>query len=84
MHMSPTLAAGMPEMMTVGQHGGMMGPPTWGTRTVTIGQVCMSVMRAAGGMTVLPRRVLGHGASTVVNSAAAANLEYTWHGAVSS
>jgi hypothetical protein len=29
----------------------MIGPPTCGTITVTCGQTCMSVMRAAGGMT---------------------------------
>src|SRR5712691_11043426 len=27
-----------------------MGPPTCGTTPVTMGQTCMSVMRAAGGM----------------------------------
>jgi hypothetical protein len=48
--MSPILAAGSPEMMTVGQHAGMMGPPTCGTTPVTMGQVCMSEIRAAGGM----------------------------------
>src|SRR5579885_126778 len=36
--------------MTVGQPGGMMGPPTCGTTPVTIGQVCMSPARAAGGI----------------------------------
>jgi hypothetical protein len=50
MHLSPILAAGMPEIMTVGQHGGIIGPPTWGTTPVTIGQVCMSVIRDAGGI----------------------------------
>jgi hypothetical protein len=48
--MSVTRACGMPHTITVGQHGGMIGPPTCGTRTVTIGQTCMSVTRAAGGM----------------------------------
>src|SRR6266699_5704591 len=37
-------------MRTVGAHGGRMGPPTCGTTPVTMGQTCMSVMRAAGGM----------------------------------
>jgi hypothetical protein len=49
-HMSPTLAAGMPEMITVGQQAGIIGPPTCGTTPVTIGQVCMSVIRAEGGI----------------------------------
>jgi hypothetical protein len=34
----------------------MIGPPTWGmggTPGVTIGQTCMSVMRAAGGMLIV-------------------------------
>jgi hypothetical protein len=46
---SPTLAAGMPPIMTVGQHGGRMGPPTCGTGPLNMGQVCMSVIREAGG-----------------------------------
>lgn len=44
---SPTVAAGMPPMMTLGEPLAM-GPPTWGTVPVTMGQVCMSPMRAAG------------------------------------
>ena len=48
--MSPTRAAGRPPMRTVGQPGGRIGPPTCGTGPVAIGQVCMSVTRAAGGM----------------------------------
>jgi hypothetical protein len=47
-HISPIRAAGIPPMSTVGHPGGMMGPPTCGTTPVTIGQVCMSVTRAAG------------------------------------
>src|SRR5215218_10073978 len=49
-HMSPTRAAGMPAIRTVGAPGGMIGPPTCGTTPVTIGQVCMSPTRAAGGI----------------------------------
>ena len=45
--MSPMRAAGIPPISTVGQPGGRTGPPTCGTRTVTIGQVCMSPTRAA-------------------------------------
>src|SRR5690554_2797870 len=54
-HMSPTLAAGIPPINTVGGPEGRMGPPTWGTGGVAgdcIGQVCMSVTRAAGGMAI--------------------------------
>ena len=46
--MSVARAAGIPPMSTVGQPGGRIGPPTWGTTPVTIGQTCMSVTRAAG------------------------------------
>src|SRR5262245_56945929 len=46
--MSTTRAAGRPPMRTVGHPGPVTGPPTCGTRTVTIGQTCMSVSRAAG------------------------------------
>src|SRR5215204_950752 len=49
-HMSPMRAAGMPAIRTVGAPGGRIGPPTCGTTPVTIGQVCMSPTRAAGGM----------------------------------
>src|SRR5262249_31044365 len=45
-------AGGGRQVTTVGQPGGMMGPPTCGTRPVTIGQVCISVIRAAGGIAV--------------------------------
>ena len=48
--MSPTRAAGRQPISTVGQPGGRIGPPTCGMSPVTIGQTCMSVMRAAGGM----------------------------------
>jgi hypothetical protein len=49
-HMSPTLAAGKPPINTVTPPGGNIGPPTCGTIPVTIGQTCMSVIRAANGM----------------------------------
>lgn len=49
--MSPTRAAGIPPMKTVGQQGGTIGPPTCGTGPgFTNGQVCISVIRAAGGI----------------------------------
>lgn len=47
----PTTAAGRPLINTVGVPGGRMGPPTWGiggVPGVCIGQVCRSVVRAAG------------------------------------
>src|SRR3954451_5241183 len=47
-HMSPTLAWGNMPVSTVMAAGGRIGPPTWGTIPVTIGQTCMSVTRAAG------------------------------------
>src|SRR6185436_8469164 len=53
-HMSLTRAAGMPPMITVGQHGGKIGPPTCGTGPVNMGQVCISVIRAAGGINDAP------------------------------
>jgi hypothetical protein len=52
-HISVDRAAGNPPIKTVGQPGGKIGPPTCGTGGtpgVTIGQTCMSVMRAAGGI----------------------------------
>jgi hypothetical protein len=52
-HMSVARAAGCPPMRTVGQPGGKIGPPTCGiggTPGVTIGQVCMSPILAAGGI----------------------------------
>src|SRR5271154_2569415 len=52
---SVTRAAGRKPMRTVGSQGGRMGPPTCGTSTVTIGQTCMSVARAAGGILSLLR-----------------------------
>src|SRR3954464_13357329 len=62
-HMSLTRAAGMPPMITVGQHGGKIGPPTCGTGPVNMGQVCISVIRAAGGINDAPipglRQTLG-------------------------
>src|SRR5690606_37898641 len=51
----PTLAAGVPPIITVGAPGPVIGPPTWGiggVPGVCIGQVCMSVRRAAGGISV--------------------------------
>src|SRR5208283_4196880 len=50
--MSPTLAAGMPQIITVGQPGGRIGPPTCGGG-VTKGHVCMSPTLAAGGINQL-------------------------------
>src|SRR5208283_2896603 len=47
---SVTRAAGSIPISTVGQHGGRIGPPTCGTTPVTMGQTCMSVIRAAGGI----------------------------------
>jgi len=48
--LSPTLAAGFPPINTVGSPAGIMGPPTCGVVPVTIGQVCISVILAAGFM----------------------------------
>src|ERR1700674_2619004 len=50
--MSVTRAAGSIPISTVGSQGGRIGPPTWGTTPVTMGQTCMSVARAAGGIPV--------------------------------
>ena len=48
-NMSPTRAWGSATgQHRVGEHGGRIGPPTWGTTPVTMGQTCMSVTRAAG------------------------------------
>jgi len=49
-HMLPSVAAGMFPIITVTAPGEQIGPPTCGTTPVTIGQTCMSVSRAAGGM----------------------------------
>jgi hypothetical protein len=49
-NMSETRACGSPPVSTVIAQGGRMGPPTCGTSTVSIGQTCMSVARAAGNM----------------------------------
>jgi hypothetical protein len=51
-HVTPTLAAGMPPIRTVGQPGGRIGPLTCGGG-VTIGHVCMSPTLAAGGINQL-------------------------------
>src|SRR5215472_13533668 len=59
--MSVTRAAGSPPMITLGEHGPLMGPPTWGTSPVTMGQVCMSVNRDAGGIVISPFRVSSPG-----------------------
>ena len=48
--MSPTRAAGKPPISTVTAPGGRIGPPTCGTTPVTIGQTCISVILAAGGI----------------------------------
>src|SRR6186713_1038810 len=48
--LSPTRSAGIPPMSTVGLPGGRAGPPTCGTTPVTMGQTCMSLTRAAGGI----------------------------------
>ena len=53
-HCDVTVAAGRPPISTVGPPGVTIGPPTCGiggTPGVTMGQVCMSVIRAAGGIT---------------------------------
>jgi hypothetical protein len=51
---SPTLAAGIPPMSTVGSPGGKIGPPTCGTGPgFIIGHVCISVILAAGGIIFL-------------------------------
>jgi hypothetical protein len=52
-NMSVARAAGWPAIRTVGQTGGRIGPPTCGTGGtpgVTIGHVCISPIRAAGGI----------------------------------
>src|ERR1700691_6100026 len=48
--MSPMRAAGSPSINTVSAPGGRIGPPTWGIIPVTIGQICISETRAAGGI----------------------------------
>ncbi|MCR8882504.1 hypothetical protein QUW57_05740 [Phocaeicola plebeius] len=51
--MSPTTAAGSLPISTFGTPGPTIGPPTWGmggSPGVCIGQVCMSVSLAAGGI----------------------------------
>lgn len=51
-HISPMTAAGIFPINTVGFPGPVIGPPTWGMGEgkagVCIGQVCISVNRAAG------------------------------------
>jgi hypothetical protein len=46
--MSVARAAGKLPIKTVTPPGGKIGPPTWGTGPVVIGQVCISLTRAAG------------------------------------
>jgi len=51
--LSPNTAAGNLPIRTVGAPGPIIGPPTWGiggTPGVTIGQTCISVILAAGGI----------------------------------
>jgi pyruvate/2-oxoglutarate dehydrogenase complex dihydrolipoamide acyltransferase (E2) component len=48
--MSVMRAAGMDPIITLGAQGPTMGPPTCGTRPENMGQTCMSVSRAAGGI----------------------------------
>ena len=48
--MSPTTAAGIMHISTVGAPGPTMGPPTCGTGPVVAGQACISVSRAAAGI----------------------------------
>jgi hypothetical protein len=52
-HISPITAAGIFPINTVGAPGPVIGPPTWGIGTipgVCMGQVCISVTLAAGGI----------------------------------
>ena len=51
--LSPTTAAGKPPIKTVGAPGPMMGPPTCGTTPVTIGQTCILLIVAAGGIFIM-------------------------------
>jgi hypothetical protein len=50
-HKSPTTAAGKLPIKTVGTHGPVTGPPTCGFG-VAKGHVCISVIRAADGITL--------------------------------
>jgi len=53
-HCEPNVAAGRPPISTVGPPGVRIGPPTCGMGGipgVTMGQTCMSEIRAAGIMT---------------------------------
>jgi len=49
-HISPKHAAGKPPIRTVRQPGGKTGPPTCGEGPLNIGQICISVIRAAKGI----------------------------------
>ena len=51
-NISPNVAAGNPPISTVIEPGGNIGPPTCGTTPVTIGQVCISDIRAAKGILI--------------------------------
>lgn len=49
--MSDTMACGISPVITFGEQGPIMGPPTWGiggVPGVTIGHIVMSLKRAAG------------------------------------
>jgi hypothetical protein len=46
-HLSVMRACGMLPVRTF-EEPDTIGPPTWGTTPVTAGQVCMSLIRAAG------------------------------------
>jgi len=62
-HMSVARAAGWPAIRTVGHPSGRMGPPTCGmggVPGVTIGHVCISPIRAAGGIVCFLQTVSGY------------------------
>lgn len=65
MQLSPITAAGSLPIITVGAPGPTTGPPTWGigegNAGVCIGQVCISVILAAGGIMInLNRLIIRH------------------------
>ena len=62
-HRSPTTAAGTPPISTFGTQGPEIGPPTCGIGGrpgVTMGQTCMSVILAAGGMVMTFFSLVNH------------------------
>lgn len=84
---SPTRAAGISPIITVGHPGPEIGPPTCGiggTPGVHIGQRCMSVSLAAGGMIYLIKIVgsfndmvkLMHSCLTLDTEAAAISCKF--------